>query len=364
MSKMAKIAKLDYAFFLCIGALLLVVVFIVMSKGGLRSFLGGVEGFSAPPIPESPQCPIGYKFFNDEQGASFCCRGSVNPYTHQCEAKVGEGRMETPYKEYLNQDSGGGDIACYFDGRSVDFCKNACDNDPKCKSYNNIHRGGRQEGCCHKYISSPISPFPGGGVDLYVKQEKRFVPDNSLCAFEPNHADPRDPKKTLPLCSTLIENTHAKNQAACPGNLPNYAMIGKCCQHNPDMDGFDCIASDNADTNKYCKIKGPLKPGERLCAEVDMLDSAVCPTQIPQKISYMTGSKEATAYGANAAGVSVPVCFGMNDVCIPDSAISYFQKENGLYKDKNISNWSYSCSGWSNVNVNKDQATKMNTSYP
>jgi hypothetical protein len=325
---------------------------------------GGVEGFSAPPVHEYPQCPPGgYKFFNDAQGGSFCCKGTINPYTHQCEAKVGEGHMETPYKAYLNQDSGGGDIACYFDGRSVDFCKNACDNDPNCKSYNNIHRGGRQEGCCHKYISSPISPFPGGGVDLYVKQEKKFVSDNSLCAFEPNSKDPRDPSKILPLCSSVIEDKHNKNQAACPGSLPNYATIGKCCKHNPDMDGFECIASDNADTNLYCKINGPLKPGERLCAEVGMLDDAVCPTQIPQKISYTTGSKEAAAYGADAAGVSVPVCFGMNDVCIPDAAISYYQKENGLYKDKNVSNWSYSCSGWSNVNVNKDQATKMDNKY-
>ena len=88
------------------------------------------------------------------------------------------------YIEYKNQDSGGGDFACYFDGRSADFCKAACDANPKCKSYNNIHRGGRQEGCCFKYISSPISPFPGGGVDLYVKQEKPKAPRSPLSFAE------------------------------------------------------------------------------------------------------------------------------------------------------------------------------------
>jgi hypothetical protein len=200
-------------------------------------------------------------------------------------------------------------------------------------------------------------------VDLYVKQEKRFVPDNSLCAFEPNTPDPRNHKKILPLCASIIVDNHQKNQAACPGTLPNYASIGKCCAHNPDTDGFDCSPADNADTNLYCKIAGPLKPGERLCADVGMMDKAICPPQIPEKVSYITGDKEGRAYGKAAAGVSVPVCFGMNDVCIPDSAISYYQKTNGLYKGKNIPTWSYSCSGWTNKHVNLDQATKMDTNY-
>ena len=76
----------------------------------------------------------------------------------------------TTYKMYKDQDRGGADIECFFDGRSDSFCKEKCDNDPNCKSYNNIHRGGRQEGCCYKTAATPISPFPGGGVDLYVKQ--------------------------------------------------------------------------------------------------------------------------------------------------------------------------------------------------
>ena len=102
---------------------------------------------------------------------------------------VSSSSVGTQYKEYLNQDSGGGDFACYFDGRSAESCKAACDANPKCKSYNNIHRGGRQEGCCYKFISSPISPFPGGGVDLYVKQDKPVVPPR-LLSFEQKEYNP------------------------------------------------------------------------------------------------------------------------------------------------------------------------------
>ena len=44
-----------------------------------------MEGFAAPPI-HAPQCPTDYTFFNDSKGDSFCCAGTVNPYTHVCTA--------------------------------------------------------------------------------------------------------------------------------------------------------------------------------------------------------------------------------------------------------------------------------------
>lgn len=40
------------------------------------------EGFQVP------RCPPNFRFFNDTAGASFCCRGSVNPYTHTCESPL------------------------------------------------------------------------------------------------------------------------------------------------------------------------------------------------------------------------------------------------------------------------------------
>jgi len=45
-----------------------------------------MEGFAAP-IGDVPRCPTGYRFFNDKRGDSFCCAGSINPFTHMCEAK-------------------------------------------------------------------------------------------------------------------------------------------------------------------------------------------------------------------------------------------------------------------------------------
>jgi hypothetical protein len=350
----------DVAFIVFVAAIVCIVIYIVARDS--TWFRRLYEGFSAGPVLESPTCPPGYTFFNDAAGESFCCRGRVNPYTHQCEAPTGHTEMD--YKQYKHQDHGGDDIACYFDGRSASFCKNACDSDPNCKAYNDIHRGGRQEGCCYKRVGGPIRPFPGGGVDFYLKQGPNVVSDNTLCAFEPNTPDPRQPNRTLPVCSSLIRTLHQNHQSRCPPTLPNYAMVGKCCAHNPDTNGFDCIPTDNANTALYCKVVGPLNPGEHLCSEVAVLDAASCPNQLPQKVNYVTGQKEAAVYGATAAGVEIPVCYGLNDQCIPDNVIGYNQEANGLFKGKDIKNWAYACSAWTNKHVNMDTTAQQDTSYP
>jgi len=46
-------------------------------------FSNRVEGFAMPAFT-SPRCPPGYTFFTDKTGESFCCKGSVNPYSHAC----------------------------------------------------------------------------------------------------------------------------------------------------------------------------------------------------------------------------------------------------------------------------------------
>jgi len=236
-----------------------------------------IEGFAPAPVLESPRCPANYTFFTDRVGDSFCCAGSINPYTHRCE--VGD--------------------------------------------------------------------------------------DNGLCAFRPDMPDPRNRHKILPLCSSLITEHHATQQQACPASLPNYASIGKCCLNNPDLDDYDCDPADNKDKSKYCKLNGPLAEGEQLCSAMNMMSAAAssCPKEIPQVVMYKTGAAEANAYGASAGGLTVPTCFGMNTVCIPDNVIDYYQKNNGLYKNKDIPTWGYSCSGWSTVNVKKDQTVKMDNSY-
>jgi len=46
---------------------------------------GKLEGFSVGGIDtDVPQCPRSYKFFNDARGDSFCCRGTVDPFSHTC----------------------------------------------------------------------------------------------------------------------------------------------------------------------------------------------------------------------------------------------------------------------------------------
>lgn len=268
--------------FLFIFAIIGIVLMIVLRDD--KSFVSkiaqmiskNIEGFAPTPVLENPQCPANYKFFTDRRGDSFCCAGSINRYTHRCEA---------------------GD-------------------------------------------------------------------DQGLCAFRPNMQDPRNRHRMLPLCASLIANNHVTQQQACPVSLPNYASVGKCCLNNPDLDGADCIPSDNKD-KKYCKLAGPLAPGEQLCSAMNMAASATmsCPKEIPQVVWYKTGAAEVAAYGDKAGNVMVPTCFGMNQVCIPDVAIDYFQTHNGLYKDKSIPTWAYSCSGWSTTNVTKDMTADMDTSY-
>jgi hypothetical protein len=225
-------------------------------------------------------------------------------------------------------------------------------DNPKCPpgGYNFFNDRRGESFCCR----GRINPYThmcdaGGGMDL--------------CAFRPNMPDPRNRHRMLPLCSSMIKKDHSTQQASCPGSLPNYASIGKCCLENPDMDGYNCMPVDNRDFKRYCKLQGPLAPGEQLCSDLKMMAAATCPKEIPQVFWYKTGKREAAAYGAGAENLNVPVCMGMDNICIPDMAIDYYKTNNGLYKDKNTSTWAYSCSGWSTANVAKDTTIKMDKSY-
>lgn len=62
-------------------AVLLVLVLVALV------FMKPMEGFAAQErlVSTIPKCPTGFKFFNGPKGDSFCCRGTVNPYTHTCE---------------------------------------------------------------------------------------------------------------------------------------------------------------------------------------------------------------------------------------------------------------------------------------
>lgn len=83
---MAKGSTFPYISILLTALVVLIVFHIVTTKNPLAELVKQIEGFQAP-ILTTPKCPTGYKFFNDKVGESFCCNGTVNPYTHTCTAK-------------------------------------------------------------------------------------------------------------------------------------------------------------------------------------------------------------------------------------------------------------------------------------
>jgi len=69
-----------------------------------------------------------------------------------------------------NTDHGGDDINCYTDGRSSQFCANACLLDETCTGYNDVCPGsvwGAASGCCYKRNVFPQAPSQG--VNFYVR---------------------------------------------------------------------------------------------------------------------------------------------------------------------------------------------------
>lgn len=84
--------KKDFHWPILLALLVLVVVLYIVLRPDSSSITSAtkwlsshIEGFAVA-LGDTPKCPNGFKFFNDKKGESFCCGGSVNPYTHACEA--------------------------------------------------------------------------------------------------------------------------------------------------------------------------------------------------------------------------------------------------------------------------------------
>lgn len=188
---------------------------------------------------------------------------------------------------------------------------------------------------------------------------------NTLCAFKPNIPDPRNPtgRSVLPVCGALRSQLNAQNAAQfCATSLPHYADSGKCCRNPAAYGGGDCSPEDLRDTARYCIVgnTATLRPGERRCADVRLQDAAVCPTAL-QKMSYTLGAKENARYNG-AAGQTIPLCFGIESSCIPDNAITEL-KSRGIYTDKNVATWKYSCGVWNRQNVTRDMTGAVDATY-
>ena len=161
----------------------------------------------------------------------------------------------------------------------------------------------------------------------------------------------------------MITRTHIDNQdKLCPGSKPHYASIGKCCTMNSDLDGYDCSDYDNADTSRYCVLGEPKKEGERRCSDLQMSEGIKCPDGL-QMSWYGLGAREVKKYGNIANNTWLPVCMGIDHTCIPDKVISMVQQR-GIYNDKKIDGWKYSCSGYDKRYVQRDTTAQLNDSYP
>jgi hypothetical protein len=263
---------------LIMGLVILLLVAVIKSSrstllsNGVSKISEMLEGFNTTPNV-TLKCPQDFTFFNDAAGASFCCKGEVNPYSHTCTAQG----------------------------------------------------------------------------------------SNTMCAFAPNAPDPRGGGGILPLCGAVIDATNATARANfCPSRLQNYASQGKCCASATSVDGTDCSPLDLADKNMYCVI-ADAKPGEQLCANLKMAEVGVCPAGL-RKIGYELGERERARYGAATDGVIAPVCLGIDAVCIPDEAITELKKK-GIYGDKDIAKWKYSCSGYNTTVVRRDTTVEMDNTY-
>ena len=278
---MARKAALHFMPILVVIAVLAVVSYLALRPDsspiakGIQWMSSQIEGFTAP-ILDTPKCPDGFRFFNDDIGESFCCKGNINPYTHRCEAK---------------------------------------DN-------------------------------------------------NSLCSFKEGVKDPRKRDGSiLPSCNSMITRTHTANQdKLCPGSKPNYASIGKCCTMNTDMDGYDCSNYDNEDPSRYCVLGEPKKAGERRCSDLQMSEGVKCPNGL-QMTWYGMGQREAEKYGSAANNTLIPVCMGIDHTCIPDNVLSMVQSR-GIYNDKKVDGWKYSCGGYDKRYVQRDTTVQLDESYP
>ena len=327
---------------------------------GVQWISSQIEGFTAP-ILDTPKCPDGFRFFNDDVGESFCCKGNVNPYTHKCEASSGKtvdfelkaGGSHGPYDAvgyHINKPG-------VSDDEYYNMCRNDCTKNPSCKQFSVVKKLG-----CIMYSSVNQGNPPDAGVKTYIKKAGN---SNNLCSFKEGVKDPRKRDGSiLPSCNSMITRTHTNKQdKLCPGSKPNYASIGKCCTMNSDMDGYDCSDYDNADTSRYCVLGEPKKAGERRCSDLQMSEGVKCPDGM--NISwYGLGQREAKKYGASANNTWLPVCMSIDHTCIPDIVLSHVQQTRGLYTDKKAEEWKYSCSGYNKRYVERDFTVQLDNSYP
>jgi hypothetical protein len=236
----------------------------------------------------------------------------------------------------------------FLQNTDMETVKKLCEREPECKAVTEYNHNGLM--------------LYGMLMDLPVQWGKTYKNLFRSATKQENKPFTYSNRK-LPLCSDMIQKSHSQSQAQCPRSLSNYASIGKCCLTQADLDGYDCRGPDNADKKRYCRLVGPLAPGEQLCSNLNMGEQAAgsCPSGFAQ-MTYPLGDREVKKYGSAASGINMPVCFGMDKTCIPDQVIQQLQSR-GIYTDKKVDTWAYSCKGWKTANVDRDLTKKLDTVY-
>lgn len=98
VSKKLLSSSSKYGITILIGIVILAVLFYIVKQPGAGLFTRGVasvsqwmEGFTSSAAggtfsTSDNSCPPGFTFFNDATGTSFCCRGTVDVFSHKCMA--------------------------------------------------------------------------------------------------------------------------------------------------------------------------------------------------------------------------------------------------------------------------------------
>ena len=194
-----------------------------------------------------------------------------------------------------------------------------------------------------------------------------------MCAFRTGVPDPiRGGTATLPLCDQVDEaTTQTQASAVCPPSMPYYAsgaigpkkeLIQSCCKNATNNDGTNCTSMDLQSGN-FCRVGTLLNPSDKSCATLKQFETAQCPPNL-QKTLYTMGPKETAKY-PTAAGLQVPLCFGVEHSCFPDSTVNTLQNQNNVFTNepKDPRNWAFACTGYTSKYVDKLNPTGFQTTY-
>jgi len=105
---------------------------------------------------------------------SGCCVKRSNlraAYTRGIDYYFKQDTVDAGYQYMPDVDRGGADLGCFTGGQTADFCRQKCDSDPRCKSFNYIHMNtfwGGTQGCCYKSEKTPLNGLPG--LDFWAKK--------------------------------------------------------------------------------------------------------------------------------------------------------------------------------------------------